>query len=407
MYQIALYMGLLLMLGLVVMYALGPQRANVLNYAYGTHYDSNFFFNKQLASVIIAIAAFAICALLPLKWFNKYAKQIFLTGLVLCVLLVIMGAVLHLPIAKDTNGAYRWFYLGQLGSLQPSELLKYGVLVFLAGFLSKRVKQEKINDMQETLVPVAVLAGISLIVVVFLQKDLGTGMSLVAIIMAMLVVSGMDGKIIAKVLGAVLILGVLMIAMSPHRIERVVTFLQGDSRRSASQDDGDYHIQQARIAIGSGGLLGLGIGKSVQATGYLPEAINDSIFAVMGETFGFLGLMAILALFTALLLSILRVSARLPDMRLRLAAAGVFGWVASHVVMNIAAMTGVAPLTGIPLPLLSYGGTSMMFIAAALGLVFQISRYTSHKPLEEGSDGKNLSGRRRFGRTRYASGSRI
>lgn len=407
MYQIALYMGLLLMLGLVVMYALGPQRANVLNYAYGTHYDSNFFFNKQLVSVVIAVAAFAVCALLPLAWVNKYAKQIFLTGLVLCVLLVIMGAVLHLPIAKDTNGAYRWFYLGQLGSLQPSELLKYGVLVFLAGFLSKRVKQEKINDMQETLVPVAVLAGISLIVVVFLQKDLGTGMSLMAIIMAMLVVSGMDGKIIAKVLGAVLILGVLMIAMSPHRIERVVTFLQGDSRRSASQDDGDYHIQQARIAIGSGGLLGLGIGKSVQATGYLPEAINDSIFAVMGETFGFLGLMAILALFTALLLSILRVSARLPDMRLRLAAAGVFGWVASHVIMNIAAMTGVAPLTGIPLPLLSYGGTSMMFIAAALGLVFQISRYTSHKPLEEGSDGKNLSGRRRFGRTRYASGSRI
>jgi len=407
MYQIALYMGLLLMLGLVVMYALGPQRANVLNYAYGTHYDSNFFFNKQLASVIIAIAAFAACALLPLKWVNKYAKQIFLTGLILCLLLVVMGAILHLPIAKDTNGAYRWFYLGQLGSLQPSELLKYGVLVFLAGFLSKRVKQENINDMQETLVPVAVLAGISLIVVVFLQKDLGTGMSLVAIIMAMLVVSGMNGKIIAKVLGAVLILGMLMIAMSPHRIERVVTFLQGDSRRSASQDDGDYHIQQARIAIGSGGLLGLGIGKSVQATGYLPEAINDSIFAVMGETFGFLGLMAILALFTALLLSILRVSARLPDMRLRLAAAGVFGWVASHVIMNIAAMTGVAPLTGIPLPLLSYGGTSMMFIAAALGLVFQISRYTSHKPLEEGSDGKNLSGRRRFGRTRYASGSRI
>jgi bacterial cell division membrane protein len=407
MYQIALYMGLLLMLGLVVMYALGPQRANVLNYAYGTNYDSNFFFNKQLVSVVIAVAAFAVCALLPLAWVNKYAKQIFLTGLVLCVLLVIMGAVLHLPIAKDTNGAYRWFYLGQLGSLQPSELLKYGVLVFLAGFLSKRVKQEKINDMQETLVPVAMLAGISLIIVVFLQKDLGTGMSLVAIIMAMLVVSGMDGKIIAKVLGAVLILGVLMIAMSPHRIERVVTFLQGDSRRAASQDDGDYHIQQARIAIGSGGLLGLGIGKSVQATGYLPEAINDSIFAVMGETFGFLGLMAILALFTALLLSILRVSARLPDMRLRLAAAGVFGWVASHVIMNIAAMTGVAPLTGIPLPLLSYGGTSMMFIAAALGLVFQISRYTSHKPLEEGSDGKNLSGRRRFGRTRYASGSRI
>ncbi|MBF0990654.1 MAG: FtsW/RodA/SpoVE family cell cycle protein, partial [Atopobium sp.] len=97
-----------------------------------------------------------------------------------------------------------------------------------------------------------------------------------------------------------------------------------------------------------------------------------------------------------------------PDPRLRLVAAGVFGWVASHVILNVAAMTGVAPLTGIPLPLLSYGGTSMLFIAAALGLVFQLSCYTSHKPLTEGKDSHaDLSGRRRFGRTRYARGRRV
>ena len=187
-----------------------------------------------------------------------------------------------------------------------------------------------------------------------------------------------------------------------------MTFIQGDSHKgNSSQENKNYHIQQARIAIGSGGLLGLGIGKSVQATGYLPEATNDSIFAVMGETFGFVGLMAILALFTALLLSILHVAARLPNVTLRLIVAGIFGWIASHVILNIAAMTGLAPLTGIPLPLLSYGGTSMLFIAAALGLVFQISKYTSHKALEEGESGQDLSGRRRLRRTRYASGSRI
>ena len=130
----------------------------------------------------------------------------------------------------------------------------------------------------------------------------------------------------------------------------------------------------------------------------------------MGETFGFVGLVAILVLFSALLYSLLRVAARLPDMRLRLVVAGVFGWVASHVILNVAAMTGVAPLTGIPLPLLSYGGTSMLFIAAALGLAFQLSRYTSHTALTEekgGADGQDSRSRRRLGRTRYASGSRI
>ena len=325
-----------------------------------------------------------------------------------CILLFLLGSLLHLSLAKETNGAYRWFYLGGLGSFQPSELLKYGILLFLAGFLGRRASQGKINDFHETLVPVGVISALSLLMIVVLQKDLGTGVSLIAIVLSMIIVSGVDWKIIGKILGVVAFCGLVLIFTSPHRIERVMTFIQGDSHKTASgQEDKNYHIQQARIAIGSGGLLGLGIGKSVQATGYLPEAINDSIFAVMGETFGFVGLMAILALFTALLLSILHVAARLPDTTLRLIVAGIFGWIVSHVVLNIAAMTGLMPLTGIPLPLLSYGGTSMLFIAAALGLVFQISKYTSHKVLEEGEGGQDLSGWRRLRRTRYASGSRI
>lgn len=409
MYQIVLYMGLLLLLGLIVMYALGPQRANVMNYAYGTNYSDTYFFGKQLTSVIIAVVAFSVFYFVPYKWFTgERSRYVLWAGFLSCVLLFLLGSLLHLSLAKETNGAYRWFYLGGLGSFQPSELLKYGVLLFLAGFLGRRASQGKINDVHETLVPVGVISALSLLMIVVLQKDLGTGVSLIAIVLSMIVVSGVDWKIIGKILGVVAFCGLVLIFTSPHRIERVMTFIQGDSHKTASgQEDKNYHIQQARIAIGSGGILGLGIGKSVQATGYLPEAINDSIFAVMGETFGFVGLMAILALFTALLLSILHVAARLPDTTLRLIVAGIFGWIASHVVLNIAAMTGLMPLTGIPLPLLSYGGTSMLFIAVALGLVFQISKYTSHKVLEEGEGGQDLSGRRRLRRTRYASGSRI
>ena len=409
MYQIILLMGLLLLLGLVVMYAIGPQRANLLNYAYGNNYSENFFFNKQLLGAVVSVVAFAACAVLPYKIFtDKYAKIIFIAGLVLCAMLVFLGAVLHVPFASDTNGAYRWYYIGGLGSFQPSELLKFGALVFMAGFLGMRAKQGKINDVHETLIPLAISMGLSLFVVVVLQKDLGTGVSLLAIILSMLVVAGLSRKMMTRALMLVLAASVVFIVSAPHRMERMLTFMKGDNNSLTEQDEDSYHITQARIAIGSGGLLGLGIGKSVQATGYLPEAINDSIFAIMGETFGFVGLLAILGIFTALLLSILRVASRLPDMKLRLVAAGVFGWVTSHVVLNIAAMTGVAPLTGISLPLLSNGGTSMLFIAAGLGLVFQLSRYTTHKPITEGeAGGQDSSSRRRLGRTRYASSSSL
>ena len=181
-----------------------------------------------------------------------------------------------------------------------------------------------------------------------------------------------------------------------------MTFVSGDSASSMA-NDANYHINHAKIAIGSGGLMGVGIGNSVQATGYLPEAINDSVFAIMGETFGFIGLVVILLLFLALLLRLLRMADHLPDTWMKLVVAGVFGWLASHVILNVAAMIGVFPLTGITLPLLSFGGTSMIFIAAALGLAFQLSRYTTHQAATKESHYENSRSRRGVGRTRYAS----
>ena len=318
-------------------------------------------------------------------------------GFIACAMLAIGGWT---GIVEGTNGAVRWIELGPLGSVQPAEILKFGVLLYLAVFLAVRMKEGKINNLKETLMPVAVIASSALLFVIVVQKDLGTGMSLTAIVATMLFVAGINRKIIFGLLGILIVAGSFLIFTSPHRIERVVTYLQGDSTTTGDADA--YHIQHAKIAIGSGGLFGVGIGDSVQASGYLPEAINDSIFAIIGETFGFIGTVALLALFVALLMRLLSVMDHMVDLRLKLLAAGVFGWLGAHVILNIAAMIGIFPLTGITLPLLSYGGTSMIFMAAALGLVYQLSKYTVHSSRIKEATNENSRRGRGVGRTRHA-----
>jgi cell division protein FtsW len=375
-YQIVLYMGLLMLLGLIIMYAIGPQRANVLNNAYGADYGSTYFFIKQTVSLFLALIAFTIAATLPYTILQKNAGKIAGAGFAACVLLVLFGNIAGVDaIAQCSLGACRWFTLGPLGSLQPAEFLKFGLLLFAAGFLGARAKQGLINDRTQTLIPLGVITAIALIFIIVIQKDMGTGITLVALLGAQLLMAGIKAKA-ALMIGAIMVgVSIVFILIAPHRLERITTFFSGDS--GTVQDAGAYHITHAKIAIGSGGLAGVGIGNSIQATGYLPEAINDSVFAIMGETFGFVGLVGILALFTALLMRLLKVADHLVDIRLRLLVTGVFGWLAAHVILNVGAMTGLVPLTGITLPLLSFGGTSMVFIAAALGLAFQLSRYTA------------------------------
>jgi cell division protein FtsW len=241
--------------------------------------------------------------------------------------------------------------------------------------------------------------GTALFLIVVIQKDLGTGVSLLAIIMMMLIMSGMRWKIIGSVAGFIAVAGILLIVTAPHRVDRVATFFRGDT--TSTSDASSYHIEHAKIAIGTGGFFGVGIGNSVQATGYLPEAINDSVFAIMGETFGFVGLVATIGLFVALLMRLLKVMDHLVDYRLKLLVSGVFGWMAAHVILNMGAMIGLIPLTGITLPLLSFGGTSMLFIAAALGLVFQLSRYTTHGSNIMEAGYEDSSSRRGVRRPRY------
>jgi cell division protein FtsW len=388
---------LLMFVGLLIIYAIGPQRANLMNSVFGYEYSDTYFFLKQLVSFILAMIAFWAMTLIPYSFILKHAGKLLLIGFLACAVLAVMGWT---GMVSGTYGAVRWFDLGVFGSIQPAEILKFGMLLYLAVFLGIRTKEGKINDLKQTLIPTAVLLGLAMVFVIIIQRDLGTGISLTAIAMTMLVVAGVSKKILATLFGILLVAGMILIFTSPHRVERVMTYLQWDN---TSTDDADaYHVQHAKIAIGSGGFWGVGIGNSVQASGYVPEAMNDSIFAIIGETFGFLGTVALLALFVALLMRLLGVMDYLVDLRLKLIAAGVFGWLGAHVILNIAAMIGIFPLTGITLPLLSYGGTSMIFITAALGLVFQLSRYTIHPSRIKEVTNEDSRSRRGVGRTRYA-----
>lgn len=397
--RIVIFTGLLTLFGLIVIYAIGPARANVLNHAYGSDYSSNYFFIKQLVSIAIAVVVFILMSRIPYRFWLNNSQKILIIGLGACVLLALAGLV-HAPIAQCSLGACRWFELGPLGSFQPAELLKFGLVVFLAQFFAVKISAGKLNDTSETLLPLAVLLFIASVFIIGIQRDMGTGISMVGIVIAMLVVGGLNFKIGLKLGLGLLILGVVFILIAPHRIDRVMTFLKGDS--TSTSDSSSYHVEHAKIALGTGGLNGVGIGNSVEATGYLPEAINDSVFAIIGEMFGFTGSVVLLSLFVGLLMRMLKVMDHLNEMRLRLMVAGIFGWLASHVILNVASMIGLFPLTGITLPLLSFGGTSLIFMAAILGIVFQLSHFTTSIKSKEALY-ENLGSRRGFRGTRHTS----
>ena len=366
---------ILLGIGLIVIYAIGPMRANVMNATYGTDYSENYFFLRQLMNVILALAVFVAAFKVPYQWVRKWGKLILGLGLVACVGLMILSWM-HSPLASCELGACRWIKVGSGMSIQPAEIVKFGLVLYLEELMAMRKKEGKLTSWSDFWLPFIIVCGLSLGFVVVIQKDLGTGVSIMAIIVAMLFMSGIPLQYFGMALGVIGACGVLAIVSSPHRIERLMTFQSEDSSDS-------YHIENAMIAIGTGGLFGVGIGNSVQATGYLPESINDSVFAVMGETFGFVGLVALVVCFAVLLLRLLRTANYLHDTQESLVVVGIFAWATAHVVVNISAMTGLLPLTGITLPLLSYGGTSMLFMAAALGLVLQLSCYTNREPRKE------------------------
>ncbi len=389
----------LMAVGLIVIYAIGPMRANVLNNTYGTDYGSDFFFVGQLRSVGLSlIAFFAAFKWIPYKYIKKFAKPLMIIALILSGLLWVL-AMAHSSLVKCELGECRWFNIGGL-SFQPAELLKLAMVIYMADFLARKREEGVVGQWQEFWLPLIIVCGLSLFLVVIAQGDLGTGVALIAIIFGTLLVSGLSAKQYLIMLAIVLGLAVGSVITSTHRMERVTAWLT--TLTGGESTDSTYHIDNAMLAIGTGGMFGVGVGNSVQATGYLPESINDSVFAIMGETFGFVGLFIVIAIFGAMLLRMLKVAEGTTESNERILVVGVFSWMLAQVVVNIMAMTSLVPVTGITLPLLSYGGTSMIFIAFAIGLVLQLSCYTSREVIRN----EDISSRRRLGGTHHTSSRR-
>lgn len=242
--------------------------------------------------------------------------------------------------------------------------------------------------------------GVSLFLIVVSQKDLGSAVPLGVIALTILFVAGIKIWKIMILFAVILALGVGMILSSPHRRERLFTFTgKGDATT-------DYHIENALITVGSGGLLGVGIGNNVQTAGYLPESITDSMFAVVSEMWGFVGAVAVIGLYVHLFMEILKVANTSENLYFRLVTMGVFTWLFSQVAVNISAMIALIPLTGITLPLLSKGGTSLLITCFGLGLVINISRFTARTEISDDERNEEIKNNLRTSRSSRLGGRR-
>lgn len=358
-YILLILMAILLVVGLVVIYSISPGLAMQRNVS------ENYYVNKQLVAIGLGAITFAAMATIPFGTWKKLQKPLIIAAIVATLI------ALALPVSAQYP-AHRWIRIGEL-SFQSVELIKFAVIFVLAAFLADRMKRGEVSDMDKAIKPIAVGVAVLVIAVAGLQSDLGSTAVLLAIIVAMWFVAGLPVKWLLAVIGIVAVVFLLAISTSGYRRDRVMTFMNPERDCQTA----GYQACQALIAVGTGGLFGKGVGHSVQAYGYLPEAANDSIFAVVAEKFGFVGVTALLCVFWAFFTRLKHIIERAPDTFSRLVVVGLLAWLSTQAIINIGAMIGLLPIKGITLPFISYGGTSIIFVTAAVGLAYNISRFTT------------------------------
>lgn len=369
-YWLLILSVILLVVGLIVVYAISPALSAA------EHVKGSYYVSKQLLAIGLSVVAFAVTAQVPLAWWRRAYKPLLIAAVVATLLALVIPVNPAYP-------AHRWVRLGGL-SFQSVELLKFAVLVWLAGFLAGRIREGSIMNVNATLKPLLYALLAIGVVVAGVQSDLGSTGVVIAMMGTMAFVAGLPLKRVFQIGGIILIGLILAVSSTPYRRERLQAYLHPEANCQSS----GYQACQALIAVGSGGIIGLGLGSSVQAYGYLPEAANDSIFAIYAEKFGFIGSVALLGVFVAFFARMKSIAERSEDDFTRLLVIGVLAWLSVQTLVNVGAMIGLLPLKGITLPLISYGGTSVVFTAAAVGLVFQASQYTSFQVPRASSSGE-------------------
>lgn len=345
----------LLAVGLIMVYSASAIWANF-------KFDDSLFFAKRqlLFAGIGVIAMFFIMNIDYWTW-KSWAKMILIICFVLLVLVLIPG------IGMERNGSRSWIGVGAF-SIQPSEFIKLAMIAFLAKFLSEQ--QKHITTLKKGLIPSLALVFLAF-GMIMLQPDLGTGTVMLGTCIIMIFIAG--ARILHFVmLGLLGVAGFIALILSaPYRMARITSFLDPWQDPQGT----GFQIIQSLFAIGPGGLFGLGLGESRQKFFYLPEPQTDFIFAILAEELGFIGGTFVLLLFALLLWRGIRIALGAPDLFGSFLAVGIISMVAIQVMINIGVVTGLMPVTGITLPFLSYGGSSLTLMLMAIGVLLNISRY--------------------------------
>ena len=355
-YPLLLGVVALLLLGLVMVFSASQ---------FAQPGDPGYYFRHQLMWALVGCAALLVTSRVDYHLWRRFALPAMGLALLLLALVLVMGHTIY--------GAQRWLSLGFF-SFQPSELTKFALVIYIAGWLVRM--GDEVRTFRSGLLPFAAITGI-ILGLVLLQNDMGTSLVIGALALALFFAAGANLLQLAPTVGLGLIGFWVVAAATPFRRARLEAFLH--PLPPGCSYAGSYQVCQGLISLGSGGLFGRGLGDSVQKAGYLPNPFTDSIFAITGEELGLLGCTALLALFALLAFRGLRIGRRAPDAYGALLACGVTCWLVAQAAINVGSVVDAIPFTGVPLPFVSFGGSSLVMSLAAVGVLLNISRH-AHRP---------------------------
>lgn len=354
---------LLLVVGVIILFGLVMLLSASAPSGYSQFGDSYYFVKHQIIfGLLPGLAGLITLSRIPYTFWCKHAWNLLILSIVLLVLVFIPG------LSAGIGSAHSWVSIGGVFSVQPSEIVKLTFLFYLAAWLAQRDKHS-VRDVHSGFLPFVGVLGIIMLLMI-LQPDVGTmsiiaAMSLVVYFVAGAPMTYVTGLIMAGVTGLV-----LLITAAPYRAARFTTFLHPELDPQGI----GYHINQALLAIGSGGIFGLGYGHSRQKFQYLPEVTGDSIFAIISEEMGLFVAVLTIGLFLVFFWRTLEIAKRAPDNFGKYVVVGIGAWIVIQAFVNIGSMVALMPITGVPLPFISYGGTSLAISLAAVGVVLNVSK---------------------------------
>ena len=359
-YRLAGLTGFLVVFGLVMVLSSSSIDSLVANR------DAYYIFSRQFLYALIGLALMLVIASLPVSFIRNRVGLVLMVGFALQLAVPFIGI--------SVNGNTNWLSIAGF-TLQPSEFLKLALIMYMGWFISNR--EFEMDNPQRVLYPLLAVGGGAVLLVMF-GRDLGTAVIFSFIIFGTLLMAGAPGKILGRVALLAIALAAAATATSASRMARITAWLNPGS---ASSDAFNWQFEHGTWALASGGVFGVGLGNSKMKWSWIPEVENDFIFAVIGEELGLIGAMVVIGMFALLIASLIRVMLRAQTTFARVTTLGVVIWILSQSAVNIAVVLGVLPVLGVPLPLISAGGSSLIATLAGIGLVLAFEKDNHRQPL--------------------------